>query len=66
VWARSIAISTTLAAVFGGIIYTYGFLFYSGSSPVARLFLWVPLWQCILLTRSTLRGFRQRPSSPVN
>lgn len=55
---RVVAIWTVIAALLGAALYGYGFLFHKGDLPAARMFLWIPLWQCLLLTRATLRGFR--------
>jgi hypothetical protein len=51
-------------ALGGIIVYSYGLLVHPQGYRNIVLFLWVPLWQCLLLTRPTLRAFRAGGTVP--
>lgn len=62
--ALSVAAWTVGVALLGVSVFIYGLLWDPKGNRNVTLFLWVPLWQCILLTHITLKVFRHRFSRP--
>lgn len=53
--ARTLGVATSIAAVLGLLAYGYAFLFLPRLADARKWFLFVPLWQWLLIARPALR-----------